>query len=251
MIVKVLRKFRRLFRSEPPPLEVEDTGLGQVTIRAADIEVHVSMPVPEFAPQQEYTPRPPITLHNAACPYCGVVQEPPPTRRKKCAECAEVIFPKTDRETRIRYLLTRVRADKWDRDERDKKWATLNRQVRQAYESSDFHSASMAHFQQALLLFEEGRIDHHPSAQLSRQDEVRYHRGNAVNLGYTKVQVVSQGDAACPACHALDGREYTFDQAIDQMPIPVRECETQADKNPHGGWCGCSYSPVLDWSSEN
>ena len=189
--------------------------------------------------------KPPITLDSPACPYCGVIQEPPPTRRKKCADCSEMICPKTDSETRVRRLFTRTQAVDWDRQKRDKLWRELNEIVIAAYESGqsgDFHRASMAHFQQALMLFDRG-ADHHPTAQASRKDEILHHRANAVNLKYTKVEVVSQ--SGCGPCRELHGRRYTFAEALEQMPIPVRACETRANKNPHGGWCGCYYNPVL------
>ena len=63
----------------------------------------VSPPYPGF-PKHE--PLPPIVLDNAACPYCGVVQDPPPTRRKKCQDCKETIYTWTDQESRRKYLLT-------------------------------------------------------------------------------------------------------------------------------------------------
>ena len=192
-------------------------------------------------------PSPPITVDSPACPYCGVIQEPSPTRRKKCADCGEVIFPKTDPETRIRRLFTRTQALDWDRQKRDKVWRELNETVIAAYESGqsrDFHRAKMAHFQQALMLFKGGR-EHHTIAGASRKDEILHHKANAVNLRYTTVEVVAQRDVACGPCQELHGRQYTFAEALKQMPIPVRACETWPDKNPHGGWCRCYYKPVL------
>ena len=196
---------------------------------------------------KEPPPRPPlkpIALADTACPYCGVIQEPPPQRRKKCIDCGEVIFPKTDHETRIRYLLTRTDANRWDRKERDDRWKSLNLQVIEAYERGDFHTAEMAHFSLALMLFNEGR-DHNQMARLSREDEIRHHWTTAESLGTTKIRIVAQKGDACNSCQEQNGREYTFEQALEHMPIPVRQCETRLDKNPNGGWCRCYYAPVL------
>ena len=73
----------------------------------------------------------PITLNSPACPYCGVIQEPPPTRRRKCRDCGEVIFTHTDRMERKRYLLTEeqvnVRREQWLDSRRQQKLTGLRR----------------------------------------------------------------------------------------------------------------------------
>ena len=61
----------------------------------------------------------PIELASAACPYCGVVQDPPPQRRKKCRDCGEVIHTRTDRVERKRYLLTADEAERRKREWRE------------------------------------------------------------------------------------------------------------------------------------
>ena len=130
------------------------TRTGSRQDKSADIELSFSWsPETEIKEPPPRPPLPPITLADAACPYCGVIQELPPQRRKKCRDCGEVIFPKTDHATRIRYLLTRSDANEWDRKEKDDEWKSLNRQVVEAYGKGDFHTAKMAHFRLALMLF--------------------------------------------------------------------------------------------------
>ena len=51
-------------------------------------------------PSARGAPLPPITLSSPACPYCGVIQEPPPMRRRKCRDCGQIIHVRTDREER-------------------------------------------------------------------------------------------------------------------------------------------------------
>ena len=64
------------------------------------------------SPSEHPAPLPPITLSSPACPYCGVIQEPPPTRRRNCRDCGETIHVRTDREERKKYLLTAEEAER-------------------------------------------------------------------------------------------------------------------------------------------
>ncbi len=43
-------------------------------------------------------------------------------------------------------------------------------------------------------------------------------------------------NACCDVCEELDGRIYTFDQAIEEMPIPPDGCTR--------GWCNCGWGNV-------
>ena len=44
-----------------------------------------------------------------ACPYCGVVQDPPPKRKKKCADCGQSIYVRKDGNRRRLMTETQVR----------------------------------------------------------------------------------------------------------------------------------------------
>ena len=92
-----------MLAGKPAQIYIEEQELGQESIKGPSVEMSVSPPYPGF-PKHE--PLPPIVLDNAACPYCGVVQDPPPTRRKKCQDCKETIYTWTDQESRRKYLLT-------------------------------------------------------------------------------------------------------------------------------------------------
>ena len=188
----------------------------------------------------------PIVLDSAACPYCGVVQEPPPTRRKRCQACKQTIYTWTDQGSRRKHLVTeeeytRVRQEAWDAE-----WESLSGRVINGIDSGDWHQVKMAYFQQALMLFGEGH-DHRLLATESRKAELRYYLSSPVyqGMGVTKVQVVTVEEAACDECRSLHGKEFDIDQALELMPIPVHTCRTRADKNVHGGWCTCSFIPVL------
>ena len=227
------------------PIVVEEVAPGQVSVRGPDVELSVSLPRPEFSIPKPH-PSPPIVLDSAACPYCGVIQEPPPTRRKRCRDCKETIFTWTDQESRRKFLLTREDHSRIQQEEWDAEWKALNYQVIEGSRTGDWHKAKMAHFRQALMLFQKGR-DHHRLASESRKSELRYYRTfpSYQNLGVTHVTIWTAEEAACEECRSLHGKVFEIDQALEVMPIPVRTCRTRADKNEHGGWCTCSYNPVI------
>ena len=49
-----------------------------------------------------------------------------------------------------------------------------------------------------------------------------------------KVQIMTSGKGcACSKCYELEGKKFTIDEALEKMPIPVKDCEN--------GFCNCSY----------
>ena len=52
------------------------------------------------------------------------------------------------------------------------------------------------------------------------------------------------GINSCEACRKLDGKVFTIEKALEEMPIPVIECTTNMyDKNR--GFCRCCYIVVI------
>ena len=230
---------------KPAPVVIEEVAPGQVSFRGPDADLSVSLPQPGFSIPKTH-PLPPIVLDSADCPYCGVIQEPPPTRRKRCRDCKETIYTWTDQESRRKYLLTREDYSRIRQEEWDAEWKALNTQVIDGSRAGDWHKVKMAHFRQSLMLFQQGR-DHHRLASESRKSELRYYRTFEMyrEMGVTKVEIHTGEEAACEECRSLHGKVFEISQALEVMPIPVRTCLTWADKNEHGGWCTCSYNPVI------
>lgn len=48
----------------------------------------------------------------------------------------------------------------------------------------------------------------------------------------------------CEACRALDGQVLTVDEALEQMPIPCRDCTYGISDTEPFGWCRCMYVSV-------
>ncbi len=227
------------------PAVVEEAAPGQVSVKGPGVELSVSLPQPEF-PIPKTHPSPPIVLDSAACPYCGVIQEPPPARRKRCRDCQETIFTWTDHESRRRFLVTREHHSRIRQEEWDAEWKALNSQVIEGSRAGDWHRVKTAHFRQALMLFQKGR-DHQRLAAESRKSELRYYQAfpSYQSLGVTQITLLTAEQESCEECGSLHGKVFEIEQALDVMPIPVRTCRTWAEKNEHGGWCRCSYNPVI------
>ena len=105
-------------------------------------------------PSERPGPVPPVTLCSPACPYCGVIQEPPPMRRRKCRDSGQIIHVRTDREERTKYLLTAEEAERRTAtdarlagERRNDEWKRLSEQVRDAMQAGDWKSLQAAYQQ--------------------------------------------------------------------------------------------------------
>ena len=183
-----------------------------------------------------------IELASSACPYCGVVQGPPPQRRKKCRECGETIYIWTDREARRKHLLTKDQRQQREQDRRDRQWEELSQTIQTAMQMRDWGSLQGAYQQQAYLLFHEGRPHRHVAIEAARAQLMRMYE----DAGIRSVRVSSsQDERVCEYCDALEGKVFDIENALEQFPIPGPSCTDGSDKNPHGGRCRCVYIAVI------
>ena len=184
---------------------------------------------------------PPIELVSPECPYCGVVQDPPPTRRKKCRDCGEVIHTRTDRETRKKYLLTQMESKRLAREARDTRFKELGREVQRASQAGDWGALSSAYQGQASILFAEAR-PHHPVALEAAKATLMQMR----SAGITQVRIASSRDErVCGYCAALEGKVFSVRRALNNPPIPGPSCTDGIGQNPHGGRCRCVYMAII------
>ena len=243
----MLSKFKRWLFPSPEELELRKQELQ----RRIDERKGKSQPeavIRVSFPSKRPAPLPPITLSSPACPYCGVIQEQPPARRRKCRDCGQVIHVRTDREERKKYLLTAEEAEHWAamdarlaRERRNEEWRRLSEQVRVAMQAGDLQSLRLAYQQQGNILFVEGRPHLHV-AQLARRTELM----SLLELDVAEVKVMTANDErVCVHCQSLDGKVFTIQEALEAMPIPGPYCTDGNQQNQHGGRCRCTYSPVF------
>ena len=159
----MLSKFKQWLFPSPEELELRKQELQRRIAERKNKSQPEAVTRVSF-PSKRPAPLPLITLLSPACPYCGVIQEPPPMRRRKCRDCGQIIHVRTDREERKKYLLTAEEAERraakdagLARERRNEEWKQLSEQVRVGMQAGDLQSLQAAYQQQARILFVEGR----------------------------------------------------------------------------------------------
>ena len=243
----MLSKFKRWLFPSPEELELRKQEL-QRRIDERKGKSQPELVIRVSFPSKHPGPLPPITLSSPACPYCGVIQEPPPARRRKCRDCGQIMHVRTDREERKKYLLTAAEAERraakeaqLARERRNEEWRRLSELVRVAMQAGDLQSLQSAYQQQANILFVEGRPHLHVA-----QEAIRAQLMNLLELGIAGVEVMTSDDErVCAHCQSLDGKVFTIQEALEAMPIPGPNCTDGNEQNPHGGRCRCGYIAVI------
>lgn len=95
----------------------------------------------------------------------------------------------------------------------------------------------------ALSFYRQGR-DFLPALQeIARRDLMRYKLSGIAE----RVEILASQDS-CQSCLQLTGRVLMVDEALEQMPIPNKQCTFELSKGKPG-WCRCIYLPTLDTTS--
>lgn len=207
---------------------------------------------PEEKPAVEKTPERSPT----ACPYCFVELEKRPTRKKKCPHCEEYIYVRkgiltTEEEANIIDILNRLEPYGVDQKlfakhhqelskqfgfkapANDTVWRILNTLVA---EKKDYFDKKNIYLEMAHLVQMEGKNPKQHLANAAKMDLL----DNREN-GYEQVQINNcNDDLVCKSCRSLEGKTFTIEEAMSEMPIP-NLC--QSDDG-----CRCWYAPVIDMS---
>lgn len=113
---------------------------------------------------------------------------------------------------------------------RDVIWQVLNNHLATAIGRKDWHNMKMLYLELARILCEEGG-SFFPILQEARKCELQ----NYQSQGLEHVEILAGN---CEKCRPLNGKVLTIKEALDTMPIPVKECEN--------GWCSCMYTSTID-----
>ena len=248
----MLSKFKQWLFPSPGELELRKQEL-QRRIAERKSKSQPEAVTRVSVPSKRPAPLPPITLSSPACPYCGVIQEPPPMRRRKCWDCGQIIHVRTEREERKKYLVTAEEAERraakdtrLARERRNEEWKQLSEQVRLAMQAGDWKSLQGAYQQQARILFVEGCPHRHVAQEAARAQLM-----SLLELGVAGVEVMTADDErVCAHCQSPDGKVFTIQKALEVMPIPGPNCTDGNEQNPHGGRCRCLYIAVIPGQRE-
>ena len=64
--------------------------------------------------------------------------------------------------------------------------------------------------------------------------------------GVKQVKISAVGDS-CPACRAQNGKVYSMEDALKEMPIPCKNCTFDLhEEHASIGWCRCVYIPEIN-----
>lgn len=215
------------------------------------------------------------------CPYCNQELERTPIRKSRCPHCKNIIYIKRRPDEDKQKLVTEDEANLIDQlwDVRNK--IKEKNKLFEALEylnltREDFINFKYNHFPNATD-FEviTKLIDHHYETLTTKKEKIDYHKFKityfdlalyAAENGYEyfnlqqtatrfdlfkmresgvirKVQIFTTNENSCEECQKLDGTILTIEEALETMPIPVRECKTDYFKD---GWCRCWYGTIIE-----
>ena len=167
------------------------------------------------------------------CPYCDAVQDPPPTRRRKCRDCKQTIY--IARDGKRRHLITEQEHKRRERERRERQWKALTMQVREALQAKDWHSASHAYASQVRILYAEDREYRHVQEEAYRCELL-----GMKSVGVKKVEILTADDErVCDGCAALAGKTVTVAYALKQKFLP-------ACPDGHDEPCRCEYLAAVE-----
>ncbi len=122
----------------------------------------------------------------------------------------------------------------------DKEWAALNKKLVKAMKGNDWDELKMTYFDMAMFCYDEGRSFFHLLEE-ARKAELRGYQQSPV---VTRVSIMTSKSGSCAQCVQLHGKKYSIEDALETMPIPVKDCAM--DLGTGGGWCRCVYTPLIE-----
>lgn len=196
------------------------------------------------------------------CPYCLKVLKSSPTRRVRCRFCRNIIYIKPKQTIFTTTLLKKDDAIAVDYLKALAKFAVtesdylaeqaeLGKWFGEAVNSTDviwslFKQVSsrtrdlelLKSIQHTMALFlKEGDYDCYSLLQrLVKRQLLDFQK-----KGIKKVRIQTAGIDSCSACRQLEGKVYTIKRALQEMPLPHKECSYKLSgviKN----FCQCEYS---------
>lgn len=193
-----------------------------------------------------------------ACPNCGVVLERAPQRKTKCSDCGKDIYVRTEPFKREKILVNQsdalsidaIRTIEFTEKEyravaeelahkfkeapsiSDVVWGIISERLLDSLKSRNWQQAKMLYWEQARLLYGLGK-DFFRVLQESTKCELYHYQSMGTNH---KLEIFPAG-TSCSKCHLRNGKILTITEALETMPIPVKDCEM--------GFCRCVYLPVV------
>ena len=126
---------------------------------------------------------------------------------------------------------------------RDTFWKIFNKLIR--VHANDLQTLIQIYFDKALFLNEEAK-DAFYALEIGIKYELLHLKGTGI---IKKVKIIND-DKSCPLCRELNNKILDIDEALEIMPIPLKECTFKLfDMNR--GFCRCMYVPIVEFSGGN
>jgi hypothetical protein len=213
-------------------------------------------------------------LESQKCPYCNNLLPSPPKRKTKCKSCGNYYYVKTRCADRTKVIVTEAEikdiekewskyyADKNPRSpsylisdeefietkasaisqgkylsDNDIVWGLFNKKLNSCIQQNSWGGMKQIYYGMAILLQKEGKDCFHLLQEARRCELMDYKA-----MGITKVRILTAGrNNSCQHCLELDGKIFTIDKALQEMPIPVKNCSTEVFMDGKG-FCRCIYN---------
>lgn len=197
------------------------------------------------------------TASSACCPHCKAILDPIPQRKKKCPSCGKDIYVRTNPFKGEKVLVNYADAlsidaistlgitEKEYRAESEELahkfkmatpflsdivWGIIGRRQLASFKRKDWQQAKILYWEQARLLHQLGK-DFFRVLQESAKCELYHYQA----MGIDKAEILTAGETSCIKCQSINGKIFSVTEALEAMPIPVKDCEN--------GFCRCLYLP--------
>jgi DNA-directed RNA polymerase subunit RPC12/RpoP len=202
-----------------------------------------------------------ITESEPICPHCKKILNKRPKRKLKCPSCSNDIYVRSKPRVFNTTLLTKddsIAVDWYNKlewqgiEQRDflqtqEEMSKTNKDIkstevifqllkRELINSRDIYWQRVNNFELALFLYETSGafFEYLSDSSKCRLMELK-------QSGFEKARIASVG--GCDACINLAGKVLTINEALEKMPIPVKECSNRI-RDGRQGWCRCMYVAV-------
>jgi hypothetical protein len=122
---------------------------------------------------------------------------------------------------------------------RDVIWGLFNQVI---FRTNDPATLSSIYYEMALFVNEEGK-DSFRQRELSTKMSLIQLKQQTQGVA-EKVEIVTAGAQSCPECQKMSGKIFTFEEALNEMPVPNKNCTFKFSKDKKS-FCRCLYVPVV------
>jgi DNA-directed RNA polymerase subunit RPC12/RpoP len=121
-------------------------------------------------------------------------------------------------------------------------WGVSNLLLEEAMKEGNWHRMKMIYFNQALFLHQEDKDCFKILQEVARCELKDKQKSGVVG----KVEILTAGKQSCSACQKLAGKILTIEEALKEMPLPIKNCSFKLNPKAPTGWCRCCYIPVVE-----